>query len=270
MNYGEYQLVDERERKPITSKIAPLGSREGALCWPEFCLGLVLIACLCVVVTTLLVSATSGRVMFTGVSVILYGAAAGFVLSRWRIHQQEASTFGWANRITFLRMILTIMLAVLVSMLASSELPLGMHSARVAHGILVAASVSLLLDGVDGWIARQTCTESAFGARFDMEVDAAFILVLCGLLWSLELAPGWVFAIGLMRYIFVAASRLSPALKAPLATSMRRKIICVIQILSLIVCLHPAIGRDAAEVILLAALLLLILSFAKDTQSLLK
>src|SRR4051794_37106531 len=38
--------------------------------------------------------------------------------------------------------------------------------------------VALVLDGVDGRVARRTGTVSAFGARFDMEVDAFLILVL--------------------------------------------------------------------------------------------
>ena len=39
------------------------------------------------------------------------------------------------------------------------------------------ASVALILDGVDGKVARRTRNASAFGARFDMEVDAFLILV---------------------------------------------------------------------------------------------
>src|SRR4051794_28317570 len=38
--------------------------------------------------------------------------------------------------------------------------------------------VAVVLDGVDGRVARRTGTVSAFGARFDMEVDAFLILVL--------------------------------------------------------------------------------------------
>ena len=44
--------------------------------------------------------------------------------------------------------------------------------------LLGLSAVALALDGVDGWWARRTGTCSAFGARFDMEVDAFLILVL--------------------------------------------------------------------------------------------
>ena len=40
------------------------------------------------------------------------------------------------------------------------------------------AVAALALDAVDGWVARRTRTASAFGARFDGEVDAFLILVL--------------------------------------------------------------------------------------------
>lgn len=48
-----------------------------------------------------------------------------------------------------------------------------------AVGVLVAlAAVALVLDGVDGAVARRTGTASTLGARFDMEVDALLVLVL--------------------------------------------------------------------------------------------
>ena len=40
------------------------------------------------------------------------------------------------------------------------------------------ATVALLLDAVDGQVARRTNTVSALGARFDMETDAFLVLVL--------------------------------------------------------------------------------------------
>ena len=42
------------------------------------------------------------------------------------------------------------------------------------------AAVALVLDAVDGWVARRTGTVSELGARFDMEADAFLILVLSG------------------------------------------------------------------------------------------
>ena len=74
--------------------------------------------------------------------------------------------------------------------------------------LVVIATVALILDGVDGQVARRTHTVTALGARFDVEVDSILLLVL-----SVRIAPVlglWVLAIGLMRYAWVAASWLLP------------------------------------------------------------
>ena len=52
----------------------------------------------------------------------------------------------------------------------------GRPSARVA--ILALAGLVLLLDGVDGWLARRGGWCSRFGARFDMETDALLVLLI--------------------------------------------------------------------------------------------
>ena len=60
---------------------------------------------------------------------------------------------------------------------------------RVA-ALAVLATTALVLDAVDGAVARRSRTASAVGARFDMEVDAFLILVL-----SVDVARtvgGWV------------------------------------------------------------------------------
>ena len=70
------------------------------------------------------------------------------------------------------------------------------------------AIVALVLDGVDGWVARRTGTVSALGARFDMEVDAFLILIL-SVYVGLSVGP-WVLAIGAARYVAWAAGSLVP------------------------------------------------------------
>ena len=77
--------------------------------------------------------------------------------------------------------------------------------------LVVLATIALILDGVDGQVARRTNTVTALGARFDMEVDTFLLLVL-----SAHIAPAlgvWVLAIGLMRYAWVAARWLLPWLR---------------------------------------------------------
>ena len=115
------------------------------------------------------------------------------------------ATIGPANLVTSLRAVLSCGVAALVA--------LSLRRARSPSAALVVLStVALALDWVDGQVARRTHTESAFGARFDMEVDAFLILVL-----SVYVASSigvWVLAIGLARYLLLAR-RAGAALAAP-------------------------------------------------------
>ena len=77
--------------------------------------------------------------------------------------------------------------------------------------LLALTVVALVLDAVDGWVARRTGTVSALGARFDMEVDAFLILVLS--VYVAHSTGAWVLAIGAARYTFGAAGWLLPWLR---------------------------------------------------------
>lgn len=170
---------------------------------------------------------------------------------------------GSANRVTLLRVVLTVGLAGIVLEPAAGR-------AALAPWILGLGTAGLILDGVDGWIARRTGTETAFGARFDMETDAALILVLALLVWLTGRAPAWVLAVGGMRYAFVAAGWLIPALRGDLPPSFRRKAICVVQGVSLLVALAPFVPAALATAVAGGAALLLAGSFAVDTVWLLR
>ena len=67
---------------------------------------------------------------------------------------------------------------------------------------------ALLLDGVDGHVARRTGTATAAGARLDMEVDATFLVVLS--LVAARTQGSWVLAIGAMRYLWLGAGVVLP------------------------------------------------------------
>ncbi len=79
-------------------------------------------------------------------------------------------------------------------------------------------------------------------------------------------AGPWVLAIGAMRYAFVAAMRPWPWLERPLPESRRRKLVCVWQVGSLLLCLLPAVGGAPAAPLLALALALLAWSFAVDVR----
>jgi phosphatidylglycerophosphate synthase len=190
-----------------------------------------------------------------------YGAIAALVLAGLARHAPHRR-FGPANAVTLIR---AAAVAVLIGVLAE-----GATLAPAGRWLLASGgTAALLLDGVDGWAARKTGLSSPFGARFDMEVDALFVLVLSALVWRAGQAGGWVLTAGLMRYIFVAAGWLWPVLAAPLPPSFRRKAICVIAIVILLLALAPPVGPAAAGPLCLAGPALLGYSFAADAAQLL-
>jgi phosphatidylglycerophosphate synthase len=128
--------------------------------------------------------------------------------------------------------------------------------------LVALTTVALILDAVDGQVARRTGTVSSLGARFDMEVDAFLILVLSGYV-AMELGP-WVLLIGAMRYVFVAAARALPWLNGQLPPSMARKTVAALQGIVLLVAAAGILPTLPALLAVLGALALLVWSFGRD------
>lgn len=168
--------------------------------------------------------------------------------------------FGPANQITVARGALVAFLAALL--LESVDI----HLQYVALGAAVVAAV---MDAMDGWLARRTRMVSAFGARFDMETDALFILVLSLWAWHLHKAGAWVIAGGLLRYAFVLAGALVPRLRGTLPESLRRKTIAALQMVALLIVICPFVPVPLSAPVAALALAALSISFLLDTRSLL-
>jgi phosphatidylglycerophosphate synthase len=197
------------------------------------------------------------RGVLTFSTLYLVKAAGSFALilaiALWRRRAHHPfPRFGAANQITTFRAFLVSLVAALI----------GEPMRPVEAASLALAAT--LLDGVDGWLARRSKMESAFGARFDVEVDALLILVLAVLVWQYEKAGPWVLASGLLRYGFVAAGRIWPWMSAPLTPTMRGRVICIVQLAGLMLALLPAFPSPASDTIAAAALAALTYSFAVD------
>lgn len=124
--------------------------------------------------------------------------------------------------------------------------------------------MALALDGVDGHLARRHGRVSAFGARFDMEVDSVLALLLAVHAAASGSGGPLVLFLGLARYGFVAASVALPFLSAPLPPRFGRKGACVLQLGCLIVLQLPVLGAGAAVVLAVVVSAALALSFAVD------
>lgn len=182
-------------------------------------------------------------------------------IARTRIEAHHPiGRLGTANGVTLLR-------AAGASLLAA----IALAPEPMSSWALVAATALLLgLDGLDGALARRQRLASGFGARFDMEVDALTILALSGLAFGLGKAGPWILAIGLMRYGFVLAGWLWPALARPLPPSRRRKAICVLQFILLTLLLAPPVVPSLSTALAAIGLAALTTSFAIDLAWLLE
>lgn len=189
-------------------------------------------------------------------AVALFGLTSALVL-RHLPAQRSGTGLGPANQVTLGRAILIVALAALV--------PHPEVQFAGGHWFIIGLStLALGLDGVDGWVARRTGSASAFGARFDMELDAFLMLILAALVWRSGRVGPWVLLLGLPRYIFVMAGWGLTWLRAPLPQRFRRKAGCVMQGVALLLCLGPIVPVPLTIVAAGAALALLLASFALD------
>ncbi|MEU7968200.1 CDP-alcohol phosphatidyltransferase family protein [Streptomyces sp. NPDC049097] len=182
-----------------------------------------------------------------------------FALATWAVLtravlRSRLRSFGPANRVTLGRSILVGGVTALVADSFESSPPVTVFVGLTA--------VALILDGVDGKVARRTGTSSALGARFDMEVDAFLILVL-SVYVSMSLGP-WVLLIGGMRYAFVAAARALPWLNGELPSSMARKTVAALQGIALLVAASGLLPEAANVAVVAVALASLVWSFGRD------
>lgn len=202
----------------------------------------------------------AGLALAPGLHVAGWLTGVGFGLAVWTslrvgLGRAGQASLGPADRITLGRSVLVGGVAALAADSVSHDVPVAL--------LVSLAGVALVLDAVDGRVARQTRTSSPMGARFDMEVDAFLILVLCVAL--VRPIGAWVLAIGAMRYVFVVAGRLLPWLNAPLPPRFSRKVVAAVQGIVLVVVAADVLAPALAVAALLTALGLLVWSFGQDT-----
>jgi phosphatidylglycerophosphate synthase len=185
----------------------------------------------------------------------VFGAIVLIAIPRLRGHH-PFPRFGPANQVTTIRALLVSAVAGFVG---------EPHAPGLAAAAAATSALATILDGLDGWLARRSQMVSAFGARFDMEIDALLIQVLSILAWRYGKAGVWVLASGLLRYVFAATGWVWSWMRRPLVPSMRRKAVCVVQIAGLILSISPVITRPASAWIAAAALAALSYSFLTDT-----
>jgi phosphatidylglycerophosphate synthase len=185
-----------------------------------------------------------------GYTAVVFAGLATGLLRAGRV------ALGPADKVTLARSTLIGGVTALVADLVHQPAPVGL--------VVGLTLVALVLDGVDGQVARRTGTASPLGARFDMEVDAFLLLVLSG--YVAAQFGWWVLAIGLMRYGFIAAGRMLAWLRAPVPSSMAGKIVAVVQGVVLVAATTGVLPATIMTTALAVALAALVWSFGRSVR----
>ena len=168
---------------------------------------------------------------------LLAAPSFAWLLWRYRGRYTAAHGFGAANVVTLLR--LALVLAISLVLHRASGLVLG-----------TLVFVIFALDGLDGWLARSRQLSSEFGAHFDMETDALFVLALGLELWLGERYGAWILLTGPLRYVYVLCLELLPSSRGDMPRSKlgRRAFVALISGLGLAFLLPALYGTLAAAI----------------------
>ena len=170
----------------------------------------------------------------------------------------QLAELGAANQVTLIRAVLACVVAALVAQSFVSPTPV--------RTLVTLSAVALVLDAVDGFVARRTGTTSALGARLDMEVDAFLILVLS--VYVAQSAGWWVLAMGLARYAFWTARLMVPRLRGTAPARPWCKVVAAIQGIVLAVAAADVLPVGTDRTVLAVALVMLAESFGREAWEL--
>ncbi len=199
------------------------------------------------------VSATAGLGVAGWIAGLVTGSAAPALLVTARMRSDEPAMFP-ADWVTVTRGLLIAGVAGLVADSFSRPVPVT--------ALVTLSTVALVLDTVDGQVARRTGTATALGARIDSEADA-FLILLLSIAVSQDYG-GWVLVIGAARYALLLAGWLIPWLAAPLPPRYWGKVVAAVQGIVLTVAVSGLLDRRAGMIAVAAALLLLTESFGRS------
>jgi phosphatidylglycerophosphate synthase len=172
----------------------------------------------------------------------------------WGLHRMGADAFRPADWVTLTRATLVGCVAALITDSFHRQAPVDV--------LVAVATVALVLDAIDGQVARRTSTVTPLGARFDMEVDAFLILVLS--VYAARSMGVWVITIGAMRYAYVVAGWAMPWMRRPLPLRYWRKVVAATQGIVLVAATSGLLPTSLMVAALMGALGLLLESFGRD------
>lgn len=174
------------------------------------------------------------------------------------MHRYNLQNINLANYITYLRLVITITLLVLI--LFRSDVVNMYYSLYITFFSFLV----LIMDWLDGYFARKFKQITDFGFLFDQEVDNIFlfILVLSITLNNSRLYYLWI--IPLLRYIFLLMKCIFVWMRSELYDSIRRKSICAVTTFLLIVCNLEFLSFFLIELLSIISISIIVFSFTKD------
>jgi phosphatidylglycerophosphate synthase len=162
---------------------------------------------------------------------------------------------GWANRVTAIRFLAIMALAILHSNFSDLQIALWL--------VLL-----IPLDGLDGLLARSRNEKTVMGAYFDMETDVLYVCIASCILFLRNLSGYEIFVPAFFRYGFVLVLII---FRMDHLTEQRTKIgpfVAVYTFISIsLAFLVPPLLR---KIIIYSAIILLIISFSNSFYLLLK
>lgn len=168
---------------------------------------------------------------------------------------------GLCNAVTLLR---AGAIAVLAGLVVAPQALAGPQG--LGWGLVALAAGALALDFVDGWAARRSGLGSEFGARFDVETDVVFAIVLAALAWQADKVGVWFLALGVLRPAYLAAGVALPALRAPLPPALWRKSVAAVQMTAQVALLAPLVTPPWSQGLGALVLAGVVVSFGVDIR----
>jgi len=191
----------------------------------------------------LLLTIASGNHMLWFVAIICSFSIFIFKIPRY---SNLPNQFGYANAVTALRLLLIIVLGFLHEFLTSSVLFIGFL-------------LAIILDGVDGYIARKYNQSSKAGETLDMETDAFMVLLLSWIHYNNGTLAYWILIPGGLRYYYEIAFNFFPSREVKLPT---KKIRATIAVAFFVALLLPFIFQNPySNFFIISASILICISF---------
>ena len=129
------------------------------------------------------------------VPVFPYVVATGMLsfMILWLIHFDDLKKFkplaGYANLITLIRLIIVLVIGFWYIQLSDIT-------------IFIMGLTAVLLDAIDGYVAKKYHQQSEFGRHFDMEADAFYVLMITCILYLKDFFDLWIVVLGFLPHLY--------------------------------------------------------------------